>query len=245
MAVELNGQIALVTGSAVRVGREISLALARDGCDLVLHYHRSSSAAKALAAEVEALGRRAVLVRADLSSAAQTASLARAAAKKAGRVDILINNAGIFWPTPLQKLTPKELDTFLDINLRGAYILSTELGAKMKSRGQGNIVNLACISAFRAWKDFVPYSISKAAVVALTQGMAKLLAPEVRVNAVAPGTVLPPEDMSADRVRASVSRIPLKRTGSAQDVADAVLYLLKASFVTGQVLCVDGGRSIV
>jgi pteridine reductase len=115
----------------------------------------------------------------------------------------------------------------------------------MKKRGQGTIVNIACIAALRPWKEYVPYSISKAGVVALTQGMAKLLAPEVRVNAIAPGTVLPPESMSETEISALRERLPLKRIGSAQDIVEAMLYLIRASFVTGQILCVDGGRSIV
>jgi NAD(P)-dependent dehydrogenase (short-subunit alcohol dehydrogenase family) len=244
-AMKLEGQIALVTGAGVRLGRAIALGLAESGCDVIVHYNKSKDEAQDTVDEIKKLGRRAKLLRADLSKETQALKLAREAEKAFGRVDILINSAAIFWPTPPEKLNAKELNAFLDINLKSPYILSSEIGQRMKSRGAGAIVNLACTSAFKPWKQFVPYSISKAGIVAMTIGMAKVLSPQVRVNAVAPGTVLPPENMPADQVRKIAQHLPLKEIGTPQDIVSAVLYLLQAGFVTGQVLCVDGGRSIV
>jgi len=241
----LIGKTALVTGAGVRLGRAIALGLAEQGCDLVLHCRSSRKAAVALQTEIEALGRDAIVLCADLSMPVQTLQLARDAEKESGGIDILVNSAAIFRPTPLEKLDIKELDAFLDINLKSPYILCSEIGKKMKKRGHGVIINMACVSAFRAWKAYVPYSISKAGVVSLTVGLAKLLGPEVRVNAIAPGTVLPPETMSREESDREAQRVPLKKIGTPADIVAAVLYLAGAEFVTGQVLCVDGGRAIV
>lgn len=242
---DLAGQVALVTGAGVRLGRAIALSLAQSGCDLVLHCRDSRKEADALAKEIRTMGRRAVVLRADLSRAADVKTLAKKAEAAFGHVDILINSAAVFWPTELEKLTVAELDAFLNVNLKAPYILSSEIGRRMKKRGFGTIVNLACLSGLKAWKKFVPYSISKAGVISLTVGMAKLLGPEVRVNAVAPGTVLPPEGMSAKELKAIRERLPLQRLGQPDDIVCAVQYLVGASFVTGQVLAVDGGRSTV
>lgn len=242
---DLAGKVALVTGAGVRLGRAIALGLAQGGCDLVLHCRSSRKEADLLAKQIRDLGRRAVVLQADLSRAADVKKLARKSEAAFGRVDILINSAAIFWPTALEKLTVAELDAFLNVNLKAPYILSSEIGRRMKKRGSGTIVNLACLSGLKAWKSFLPYSISKAGVISLTVGMAKLLGPEVRVNAVAPGTVLPPESMPAKELKAIRLRLPLQRLGHPDDIVSAVQYLVGASFVTGQVLPVDGGRSTV
>jgi len=238
-------KVAVVTGSGVRLGRAIAEALADQGYDLVLHCRKSKREAAALAKELQSKGRRAEVLQADLGKGAQVVKFAKAAEKAYGRVDLLVNCAAIFWPTPLEKLNEKELDAFYTVNLKGPYLLCSELGRRMKKRGEGAIINMACLSGLRAWKNFVPYSISKAGVISLTQGMAKLLGPEVRVNAIAPGTVLPPPKMKAADLEVIRERLPLKRIGSPEDIVKAVLYLVEASFVTGQILCVDGGRSIV
>jgi pteridine reductase len=239
------GRVALVTGAGVRLGNFIAAALAQRGCDLILHCRRSHREAEVLGVQIRALGRRATVLRAELGCAQNALKLARLAEKAFGRVDILINSAAIFGPTPLERLTVVELDRYLDVNLKAPYILSSEIGRQMKQRGYGAIVNLACVSAFRPWRDYVPYSISKAGVVALTTGLSKILGPEVRVNAVAPGTVLPPKGMPVKALQIESNRLPLKKIGTPDDVVEAVIYLCEADFVTGQVLCVDGGRSIV
>jgi pteridine reductase len=238
-------RVAVVTGAGVRLGHAIAWALAQQGYDLVLHCRSSKQEANALAADIRKLGRQAKVLQADLGKGPAVLNFARAAERAFGRVDLLINSAAIFWPTPLERLNEKELDSFLNVNLKGPYLLCSELGRAMKKRGSGAIINMACISGLRAWKNFVPYSISKAGVVSLTQGMAKVLAPEVRVNAIAPGAVLPPEDMTADELKQLRERVPLKKLGSPEEIVKAVLYLSQANFVTGQILCVDGGRSIV
>ena len=234
--------VALVTGAGVRLGRAVAEGLAARGCDLVLHAHGSRKEVKALGRALERHGVRVKLLFADLSRAASCKRLASDAWRSFKRVDILVNNAAIYWPTPPARLSSRELDTFLDLNLKAPYILATELGTRMKKRGSGIIVNMACLSAFRAWGHYVPYSISKAGVVALTQGLAKLLAPEVRVNAIAPGTVLPPKKYTKAKREKLRRGIPLGRLGSPQDIVRAVEYLIDSDFTTGVVLPVDGGR---
>lgn len=240
----LQGQTALVTGAGIRLGRALALALAEHGCDVIVHYNTSRKPAAETARAIRKLGRAAHLLQADLSRPAAAVQLARAA-EKIAPVDILINSAAIFWPTELKNLTLKELDAFLDINLKSPYALSAEIGRKMKRRGHGSILNMACLSGFKAWKAYVPYSISKAGVISLTEGLAKLFAPEVRVNAIAPGTVLPPEKMPLAEREQLRQRLPLQRLGTPDDIVSAALYALCAAFVTGQTLRVDGGRSLV
>ncbi|MBE7462006.1 MAG: SDR family oxidoreductase [Planctomycetes bacterium] len=236
--------VAFVTGGAIRLGRAMAEALAADGYDLVLHGNRSARELEALARVLRSRGTRVKVLRGDLSKALRVTRLAREAWKAYGRVDVLVNNAALFAPTPLPRLDAAEFDRYVNVNLKAPYLLAAQLGRKMRSRGSGQIVNFACLSAFKAWRDYVPYSISKAGVVALTQGLAKLLAPEIRVNAIAPGTVLPPEDYSGAALRALKRRIPLSRLGQPGDIVRALRYLLNAEFVTGQVLVVDGGRSL-
>ena len=239
-----SGKVALVTGAGVRLGRALAIALAQSGCDMVLHYRHSRGPVINLAGEIAALGRRTKLLQADLSQAKEMEALARRAEKAFGHVDILINSAAIFRPTPLAQLNAREFDAFINVNLKAPYILSSWIGRRMKQRGAGVIINLACVSAQRPWATHVPYSISKAGVVALTAGLAKLLGPQVRVNAIAPGAVLPPSGTSLRRRRDLAERVPLKRLGSPDDVVRAALYLCTADFVTGQVLFVDGGQVV-
>lgn len=239
------GCIAFVTGAGVRLGRAMSLDLAAQGFDLVLHANRSAKAAESLARAIRANGRRAKVLKADLSDERQVERLARHAWAAFGRIDLLVNNAAIFYPTPLTKLNAETLDAFYALNLRAPFILAAELGRRMMAGKGGSIVNLACVSAAKPWKDYVPYSISKAGVAAMTVGLAKLLAPKVRVNAIAPGTVLPPEDMTARQREDLRARLPLQRLGCPEDIVRALRYLVEADFVTGQVMVVDGGRSVV
>ncbi|MCZ7647902.1 MAG: SDR family oxidoreductase [Planctomycetota bacterium] len=243
-ASRLSPSVALITGAGQRLGAALAGDLAARGFDLVLHAFRSTREARALAKRFEAQGRRVRVLRADLRKPAEVRKLAREAWRAFGALDLLVNNAAAFESTSLEGLNETALDAQLALNLKAPYLLSAELGRRMKRRGRGQIVNLACLSAFRAWKDYVPYSISKAGLVALTQGLALLLAPEVRVNAVAPGVVLPPERYDASTLRALKRRIPLKRLGRPADVVRAVAYLVEADFVTGEVLRVDGGRAL-
>lgn len=238
-------RVALVTGAGVRLGRVIAEGLAARGFDLVLHAHRSRGEVHALADSLRRQDRNVEVRFADLRRSAAAEKLVRDAWQAFGRIDLLVNNAAVYWPTPLERLSIRELDAFLALNLKAPYILSAGLGRRMKKAGGGAIVNMACLSGLRAWKGYVPYSISKAGVVALTQGLAKLLAPQVRVNAIAPGTVLPPERLSRGAREKIRRRIPLRRLGTPQELWRAVEYLVDGTFCTGVILPVDGGRMLV
>jgi pteridine reductase len=237
---ELSGKVALVTGAARRVGRTVALTLAAGGADVALHVHTSSG--EGLAGEVAALGRQAWIVRADLSRAPEVRRLSEAVLARAGRVDILVNNAAVFFPTPLPTLTVPLWRTVFHTNLTAPFVLSLLLGRAMHARGAGKIIQVADWSGMRPLAGYLPYCVSKGGLVALTQVLAKAFAPRVQVNAVAPGPVLPPDHYTAVARRALETRTPLRRLGRPEDVARAVRFLTTAGdFMTGAVYVVDGG----
>jgi len=236
----LDGKRILVTGGAVRVGRAIVEELAAAGAKLLCHYHRSDEAVRALESALDARGQALELLREDLTVSGGAARLAAAA----GPLDGLVNSAAAFLPTPLGEVSEADWDAQFALNLKSVFFLSQAVGTAMRERGAGAIVNIADVAGLRPWPRYLPYSISKAGVIALTQGLARALAPPVRVNAVAPGPVLLPEDYDAAQRDAAVASTLLGREGSAEDVARAVRFLLESDFITGVVLPVDGGRSL-
>ena len=241
---ELAGRVALVTGGAVRIGREIACALADAGADVAVGYHRSSSDARATVRDLEARGVRAVALRADLARPSEAGALVAAAARRLGRLDVLVNNAGLFARTPVARTTPAQFDRLVAVNLRAPFFCS-QAAARVMGRRGGRIVNLADVGAVQAWPGYVPYGISKAGVVMLTRGLAAALAPRIQVNAVAPGVILLPPRFPRARARRLTRRIPMGRQGSPADVAQAVRFFATcADYVTGQVLFVDGGMSL-
>jgi NAD(P)-dependent dehydrogenase (short-subunit alcohol dehydrogenase family) len=240
---ELRGKVVLVTGSAVRVGRAIVQAAASRGADVVVHYRSSAAEAAALAAEITATGVRAVTISADLERAEEARRLITTALAEMGRIDVLVNNAAIFPRTPFLEITEEEWDRTLATNLKAPFLCAQAVAPHMLERGSGKIVNLADIAAFRPWPSYLPYCISKAGIVTLTQTLARALAPAVQVNAVAPGAILFPDDWDTERRERLLAQIPMQRTGSPEDIARTVLFLLEGSdYITGTVIPVDGGR---
>jgi NAD(P)-dependent dehydrogenase (short-subunit alcohol dehydrogenase family) len=214
--------------------------LAEGGADLLLHVHTSSG--EEIAQEVTALGRRALVLRADLSRVAEARRLSQEALAVAGRVDVLVNNASVFLPTPLSTLTLQAWQTLLRTNLTAPFVLALFLGRTMRAHGSGKIVQLGDWSGLRPLPGYLPYCVSKGGLHTLTQVLAKALAPQVQVNSVAPGPVLPPAHYDAAARRALVERTPLKRLGNTADVVRAVRFLIEAGeFVTGTTYMVDGG----
>jgi len=241
---DLDGKVAIVTGAGVRIGRAIALALAERGAELVIHYRESKRDAHAVLAEIKHLGGKPVAVQGDLANPADIARLVETALRAFNRIEILVNSAAIFFRTPFLSLTESDWDRVMAVNLKAPFLLSRAVGEIMFRQGHGKIINLADIAATKVWADYIPYSISKAGIVALTIGLAKALAPAVQVNAVAPGTVLLPDSSSPEEHDSALRRVPLKRLGAPEDVVRAVLYLLDSDFVTGEVLTVDGGQRL-
>jgi NAD(P)-dependent dehydrogenase (short-subunit alcohol dehydrogenase family) len=242
---ELKGKVALVTGGAVRVGRAISLALGEAGASIAVNYHHSEEAAREVVALLTARGGNAEAFQADVSVAADVDQMINGVLERFGRLDVLINNAAIFPRTPFATVTEAEWDQVLDINLKGSFLCALRAGREMLQRDGGKIVNIADVSAYRPWASYIPYCVSKAGVIALTQGLAKALAPKVQVNAVAPGTILFPESYPEEQRQRAVQPIPMGHEGSPEDVARTVLFLIEGSdFITGAVIPVDGGRLI-
>lgn len=238
---DLHGAVAVVTGGARRLGKSITLALAEAGCHVVINYRSSAEDAERTAAAARSAGVRALTVCGDVTQAAAADHLLAATLAEFGRVDVLVANAGAFQRTPLAALTEEQWDAMLTNNLRATYLCAQRFGLHMRTRG-GCIVALADVAGIRPWIDYLPYSISKAGIIALTHALAKELAPSVRVNALAPGPVLFPEHFDPAVRQREIDRTLLKRAGTAQHIADAALFLIRNDYITGVVLPVDGGR---
>ncbi len=236
------GKTALITGGAHRVGKAITLALARAGANVVINYHSSALAAEETAAEARALGVEALPVRADIADAEQVEAMVRLAEERLGGVDILVNSASLYWETPFPTSSHDDWHRVTGIGIDGPYFCANAVAPGMLAKGEGVIVNITDLSAFEPWPGFIAHSVSKAAIMALTRQLALELAPAVRVNAVAPGPVLPPPDYSPERIASVANMTLLERWGSPEDVAEAVLYFVRANFVTGDILFIDGGE---
>jgi NAD(P)-dependent dehydrogenase (short-subunit alcohol dehydrogenase family) len=241
----LSGQVALVTGGAHRIGKAIALELARAGADLVIHYHRAASAARDTANEISALGCQALIVGADLGDVTAITRLFTAVEREFGGLDVLVNSASVFKATDFLTMTPEQWDLTLDVNLRGPAFCAQAAARLMLPRGGGHIVNIADVIGLQPWPRFPHHSVSKAGLIMLTQVLAATLAPTMRVNAVAPGPVLKPPAMSNERWREIGAASLLGRPGQATDVAEAVLFLVRSDYITGEVLVVDGGSRFV
>lgn len=235
----LTGKTVLVTGAAKRIGRGIALRLSKEGARVAIHYHVSEDEARQTAEECGG----APIFRADLSKVAEIGRLFAEVEERMGGLYGLVNNAARFTRRDMLEITEADWDFMLDVNLKAVFFCAQKAARRMRNTGEGRIVNLASLGGIRPWAQRVHYSASKAGVIMLTRAMAKALAPEITVNAVAPG-VIPFQDIDAEGLR-MIRDTPAQRGGTPDEVADAVVYFMKASnFVTGQILTLDGGLSL-
>lgn len=241
---ELQGAKVLVTGGAQRLGRAIATELARRGAHVMIHYHSSADEAGNVVKELAALAGEADSVQGDLAVVAEAERVADAALKRWGGLDLLVNNSGIWGKTPLGSVTAERWDELIATNVRGAFFVSQRAAPALRE-SRGAIVNIADVGALRPWRNYTPYLVSKGAVVTLTEALAKDLAPDVRVNAVAPGPVLLPESSTEEDVKKAARSTLLGRVGSAEDIARAVAFLASADYITGVILPVDGGQRLI
>ncbi len=235
--------VALVTGGAVRLGRAVALALARQGWDLAIAYGASASDARTARKEARASGRRVHAVQADLGDPSACVRVVDAVRKAFGRLDLLVNSASTFEAADLLDVTASDWDEVMAVNLRAPFLLARDAAPMLQASG-GQIVNVVDLSAFEPWTGRPHHAVSKAGLAHLTKIMARAFAPRVRVNAIAPGVVLPPEDYEPAELKALRRRVPLGRIGSPQDVIDALRFLTEADYVTGETIVVDGGMSL-
>jgi pteridine reductase len=241
--IELAGKTALVTGAGVRIGAEIATALGAQGMRVGVHYHASEQDALATCREIERAGGQAVPLRANLFDRAETERLVDRALQEFGRLDLLVPSAANFERVEFADIDHGHFTRALELNLWSAFQLAQRAAPALRSTA-GSIVLITCASRVAPYRHYLPYEISKAALHQLMQLLALELAPDVRVNSVAPGTVLPPADMPQSALSSIVRNIPLQKVWGARSVAEAVVYLARASFLTGTELLVDGGRSL-
>ena len=234
--------VALVTGAAHRVGRALAVGLAANGYDIALHFHASAAKVDEARDAIEKAGGTSTLFQADLRDADAPARLVRDAVESMARLDVVVNSAAVMWRMPLGAITAEMWDSVLDLNLRAPFLIAQEAARYLPDGG--SIINITDLAAIEIWPPYVPHGVSKTGLVYLTEALARLLAPRIRVNAIAPGTVLLPENFDPLFAAKLTDTTPLKRDGSPDDVVQAMLYLLHANYVTGETIIVDGGRHV-
>jgi 3-oxoacyl-[acyl-carrier protein] reductase/pteridine reductase len=236
------GKVALVTGAGKRIGRSIALRLAAEGSAVVVNYSKSRAEAEDVVAKIVKIGGRAVALQADVSRRADVEKLFAAVDKEFGRLDILVNNAGIFFAAKFEELTDEQWDRIQNTNLKSQFLCSQAAAPMLRRAGGGHIINISSLGAFLVWPSYTHYCVSKAGSVMLTKCLAVALGPDILVNSVAPGTITFPGEAPHENF---IKLAPLHKTGSGDDIADAVVYIASSNFVTGQVIAVDGGRMLV
>ncbi len=240
----VNRQFALVTGAARRLGRAIALGLAREGYAVGLHYHHSVDDAMHTAEEIQAAGGTVSLFQADLTEPAQIEKMFSEVERQYGRLQVLINSAAVMVQGNLRELTVPVWDAIMALNLRAPWLCS-RYAAPLMQRSGGVIINISDSGSRKTWTGYSAYIISKAGLEVLTRLLARTLAPSIRVNAVAPGLILPPESMPDEEWQRLVKRLPAQEAGTPGDVVSAVLYLIRSSYLTGQIIVVDGGYQLI
>jgi pteridine reductase len=240
---DLRGRTALVTGAGHRIGRAIALALAGRGMCVAVHYNAAADGANETVGAIEGAGGAAAAFAADLRRGDSGPPLVSDVVSRFGGLDVLVNSAAIMVRTPFGTIDAVQWDDIMAINLRAPFLLAQAAAPHLRA-GRGVVVNVADLAAFETWPAYLPHSISKAGVVTMTRALARVLAPEVRVAAVAPGTVLLPDSWRPEDAEHLRQTTPLERNGSPNDVTSTVLFILDSDYLTGETIIVDGGRHI-
>ncbi|WP_457625921.1 SDR family NAD(P)-dependent oxidoreductase [Persephonella sp.] len=239
---DIEGKNVLITGCARRIGRYIALSLAEEGANIVIHYKSSEKDAKKLMETIRKKSVKAVMIKADLEKSDEVKKLAEESLERMGKIDILINNASVYYPTPIEKVTEEDLDRFYNIHVKAPFILSQIIGQSMVKNKQGRIINIADYSPLRPYRNFSPYAVSKGGLLTMTRALAKEFAPYVLVNAVLPGPIIPAEEI--EDTKKPLEKTLLHRWGGEKEVYKAVKYLIETEFTTGAFIPVEGGRLI-
>lgn len=242
---EIKNKVALITGAAVRVGKVVALGLAGKGANIAFTYFNDEEPWPETQAEIEARGVQVGAFPLDVRQPEQPRACVEQVIEKFGRIDILVNNASVWLQAPFLEISPEEWNTALTVNLTGPFLCSQAAAPYMLKQKSGLIINITDLSAFQTWTGYAHHAASKAGLVALTKVMAAELAPYVRVNAIAPGTVLLPDHAPAEKIRWAKEKSLLKRVGSPEDVAKTIIFLAEMDFATGAVYFMDGGRALV
>lgn len=240
---ELRGRRVLVTGAGVRVGRAVAVALGRRGMRVGVHYNSHAEAARETLGMIEEAGGSGEVFGADLTEPAAATQLITDVVERFGGLDVLVNSAAVMIRTPFGSTTAEQWDAIMALNVRAPFLLAQSAASHLRA-ARGVIVNIADLAAFETWPGYIPHGLSKAGVVYMTRALARVLAPEVRVAGIAPGTVLLPEhwsDADEERLRRTT---PLQRSGSPADVTATVLFILESDYLTGETIIVDGGRHV-
>jgi pteridine reductase len=238
----IEAKLALITGSAKRIGRAIAIELARRGARIGIHFRSSEAEAQETLRAVRDAGSDGALFRAELTDDAAVTRIYQEVQRTFGGLDILVNSASVFSACSADETTPAAWDEQLNVNARAPFFLAQGAAKLMRQRGGGKIINIADVAGEVIWPGYFPYSISKAALIAVNRGLAKVYAPQIQVNAIAPGPVLFPEYYTEEQKRSAVERTLLKREGSPQDIVNAVIFLIENDYITGELIHVDGGR---
>ena len=244
---DLSGKVVWITGGAVGLGRALVLGFAAEGANISFSYHQSKQEAAETEARVKASGVGCLAQRVDVRDVDQIRNAAREIDATFGRIDVLINNAGVFRRAPLDEMTEQHYDETMDVNLKATFFASQEAARRMKRQGEGSILNISSVGGLVAWSGYPAYCASKAASVMATRSMALALAPDVRVNCIAPGVLTVPKQLASSEARINRLKrsIPLGEFGRYDDVVDAALFLTKSGrYITGETLVVDGGRQL-
>lgn len=241
-SMDLKGKTVLITGAAKRIGAEVAKQFAEKGATVLIHCHHSRKEADLLSKKIRKLGVKSHVYSADLSRMVEVKKMAQQILKDLGQVDVLINNASLFYRTPFEKIGEEDWDQFLSIHVKAPFFLAQALAPAMKKKGAGRIINIADWSGLRPYQNYLPYCVSKGGLITLTQALAKALAPEILVTAVCPGPILPPEDLSPQEKAHVAKKTLVGKWGCPEDIARMVVFLAEQEFVTGSYHLVDGGE---